>query len=693
MTFKSILLEATEYVDGASLAKAILRGQIAGISKKFFNGEEPDTEALDKFLKVVKTNFDKSLQNKAIVLLLNKTKTINNLKYVDNQIIDATKSYFDNINKEEAKKPEIKELFDKFEEVNLTDPFNQDFENKINELFEDSMEMKSNDEYEVIYPTDEDGWEIVSPKTFGAAKYLSSFKGVGKAFWCTAAHAYQFRNYTENNNKLYIIRNLKKKIFYQMDWGYQNDWLEPSFQNFYNRSVTVKEVLDTIPTKVLNAIKNEDNAPIGNFIKKAENYFDTKNFIDKDWSYEKLSPQQFKVICSEYNVDFYFFNAETEYAKDFLKKDSNNNKFFLVKNNKFFLVKNNKFNKMFLFCFPTKDYNDDSEKIFLYELYKDENGYKRSVELRKNDILKNKIFKNIKDKFFSKKELEKPDYTNYSVKNAKIYLIRNTAAFTKVLPDDIYNMLFKYKKYKKDYYNNDSYYESHQRIISNLFEHETKFPILYIEKNTPQEDCLIIFLRNFNEIKNVSINYRSINFLSKTKTYYYLQDNNLLNFMKKNFFSYYKMITADFTDKKYYERERKERKYDTFFVPLIYKNKAFYYFDSENKIIEFYRRYKNKYKFEIIDGNNGKKLLIFNSLMVVENNTIKRVYLYNLSEEEKEAVEDAFNYNKKAYFFDRTFAIDIKKIDEKKAEKDYKELKDYTKETLKNLKANIKDEE
>lgn len=59
MSIKSILLEATEYADGTSLVKAILRGQVVGISKRFFNSEEPDTKILDKFLQIVKTNFDK----------------------------------------------------------------------------------------------------------------------------------------------------------------------------------------------------------------------------------------------------------------------------------------------------------------------------------------------------------------------------------------------------------------------------------------------------------------------------------------------------------------------------------------------------------------------------------------------------------------------------------------------------------
>ena len=45
--------------------------------------------------------------------------------------------------------------------------------------------------------------------TLSAFKYLASVKGVGKAFWCTSAHAYHFKRYTENNNKLYIIRNVK----------------------------------------------------------------------------------------------------------------------------------------------------------------------------------------------------------------------------------------------------------------------------------------------------------------------------------------------------------------------------------------------------------------------------------------------------------------------------------------------------
>ena len=136
------------------------------------------------------------------------------------------------------------QLFDKFEEVNLTDSFNKTFENEINKIFEDYAEMKSDDEYEVIYPTDSDGWEVVVPKTFGAAKYLSSFKGIGKAYWCTASHAESFKKYTKNDNKLYIIRNVKKSILYQMDWGYQYKWTEPSFQNFHNKQISVNTAIE-----------------------------------------------------------------------------------------------------------------------------------------------------------------------------------------------------------------------------------------------------------------------------------------------------------------------------------------------------------------------------------------------------------------------------------------------------------------
>jgi hypothetical protein len=65
---------------------------------------------------------------------------------------------------------------------------------------------------------------------------------VGKAYWCTAAHAANFKDYTKNNNKLYIIRNLKKKKFYKMDWGYRyND------ENF--RRVTADSLLITLMLK------------------------------------------------------------------------------------------------------------------------------------------------------------------------------------------------------------------------------------------------------------------------------------------------------------------------------------------------------------------------------------------------------------------------------------------------------------
>ena len=649
MNTKSILLEATEYVDGASLAKAILRGQIAGISKKFFNGEEPDTKVFDKFLQIVKNNFDKPLQNRAIVLLLNKTKTINDLRYVDNQIINATKTYFDNVNKEEAKKPEVKELFDKFEEVNLTDPFNQDFENKINELFEDSTEMKSNDEYEVIYPTDEDGWEVVSPKTFGAAKYLSSFKGVGKAFWCTSAHAYQFRNYTQNGNKLYIIRNIKKGIFYQMDWGYQNKWANPSFQNFHNKSINVKEVFNTIPTKVLESIKNKDNETVAELIKKANDI--TKEHpeekqIDK-WKYKLLTKNEFLKLVKKYKINIFLKNLYTNYyAKEALSKEvSDKEEIF---KNKFILLENK--SKKYLFISTKLGVIINGEEIYfpLLELKKDDTY---SIA-DKNAIAEAKsIPDKVKKYIYTKHEIEKPNYTSYSISGYKIYLIRNTAGLRKILTDKQYNRLkLNYNVAK----NNTTLLK---KISTKFFETNKKFRLLFIS-NKKNNDTIIINLNNINNSLYIENNF-GFEKLDLNDILKFIKENkNLYNFINEKFPFIIREI--DNSKKETTSGLINDLKKYTFKPLFTVDNKKFFFLNGASFFkydhsgpLSFYHKFKDKFDFSNLVKNN---VLTITPVVYVENNKV-----YNLGKQTFEKyidlLKEAFKYfiTDESYFYNKLY--------------------------------------
>ena len=632
MNTKLILLEATEYTDGTSLAKAILRGQIAGVSKKFFNGEEPNTEALDKFLQIVKTNFDKPLQNKVIVLLLNKAKTIDNLKHIDNQIIDATKTYFSNINKEEAKKPEVKELFNKFEEAGLTDSFNQEFENKINKIFADFAEMKSADEYEVIYPTDKDGWEVAVPKTFGAAKYLASIKGVGKAFWCTAAHEYHFKDYTENGNKLYIIRNVKKGILYQMDWGYQDkNWQSPSFQNFNNESITIKEAKENIPKKVLQAIKNKDGESVAELLKKSDDIIEGKpeeKQIDK-WKYKLLTKTEFLKLIKKYKIDIDLNSLYiTGYAREVLKKeDANKIKCILLENG----------DKKYLFIL-TKEIITINLRIVnfpLFELKKD-----GTYDIVGKDVLADakNIPDEIKEYIYTKHEIEKPDYTDYSTEDYNIYLIRNTAGLRKILSNEEYNKIKHNLSLSKK--QSDIYIE---KVITKIFKTNKKFRLLFISNKKEYKKTLIINLNNIEnslrlESFNLHFNSTNLNYING----FISKDKILYNFINEKFPSVIREIEKNKKDStaKYIQDLKTNFIFKSF---LTIDNKKFFAFSEYGPLglSYFYDKFKNKYDFSNIKNSN---IIKATPIIYVENNKI-----YNLDKQTYEKYKVLINKNLPEY--------------------------------------------
>jgi len=631
---KSILLEATEYTDGASLAKAILRGQIAGISKKFFNGEEPNTEALDKFLQTIKANFNKPLQNKVIVLLLNKAKIIDNLKHIDNQIIDATKSYFDNINKEEAKKPEVKELFDKFEEANLTDSFNKTFENEINKIFEDYAEMKSDDEYEVIYPTDSDGWEVVVPKTFGAAKYLSSFKGIGKAYWCTASHAESFKKYTKNDNKLYIIRNVKKSILYQMDWGYQYKWTEPSFQNFHNKQISVNTAIEKIPEKVLDAIKNRDGISAKEFLMKYKNTLEkngeNKTIVD-GWNYKELSPKEFLEIVKKYHINISYNKIVKPDISDALKDYG-----IRTEKNKYIFLANGERNFLYIYSLETLYTKQNNEIDYpLYELIKDDTGYK-SKKLDSTFFMNKEIPVKIKKIFFKNKELEKPNYKvfDYIKKGNRtktnVYELKNPAAL-KFVSGKMYNWLkVRLEEFEKA--KNSSGHKKEEIELYKLFNSKRPFSALYCSKKQAYNNSFEFLLVNSDEpfmVIDNRFNHPFKIISDKREIGINLSIAVDKSFIKDNFPSLYNRLFNDqYNSNVETLKKAKDYKNEYFLTPFFVKDdEKYYYLEWEKEASYFYDKFKDKYHFK----SDGDKIILNNIVKVDKNKNV-----INVSKEEAE---------------------------------------------------------
>ena len=628
MSIKSILLEATEYADGTSLVKAILRGQVVGISKRFFNSEEPDTKILDKFLQIVKTNFDKLLQNKAIVLLLNKAKYIDNLQYIDNQIIDATKTYFNNINKSKAKEPEVKKLFDKFEEVDLTDSFNQEFENRINRLFIDMAKMKSNDEYEVIYPTDEEGWEVVVPKTFAAAKSLSSIKGLGKAYWCTSASSFNFNDYTRKNNKLYMIRNVKKKILYQMDWGYAYEYesdISPSFKNFRDKSVSINEVLKNIPLRVLSSIKNKKGVSVVDLLDKFKNEKGEEKQLDTVWKYEELSKKQFLDLIEQYHININVINSSNKAININLETVlSDKNYKNLIK---FFLLKNG--NKKFLYIDSKEEIYDKKKRKILFPIYElKENG--KVIKHDKNFIAKENLPEVLKGKIFNPKELEKPifreikEVKDYLVSSntVKLYEIKNLAGIRTLVSSNLYSFL------KKQIESVNPLAPSQNSTLNSLYKiFNSKRPMVALYFKVINKSSINEFLL-FNT-ENPFFIYKyydryEMEELQKKERFTVIASTLKKEIDPEFFKKYYQSLYNRLFNKEYnlnYNNRQDTELYKMLYIvqPRFIKNgNKFYYLPNIKQKIYFCDKYKDIYKIK----RDGKYFVLGDFIVVDKNNKV-----------------------------------------------------------------------
>jgi len=281
MNFKTLLLEAVDTSTPETLYKAIERGQVPGVSlKKILSSEVSsrighDTKKelmsslyylIEKVQKSVPEN-RKALINPIVLLILKRSN--NNFKILSNldkyfESIDPYLSYFLNKDKQEAKTTH-KQLFDDFANSELNIAKDRKFEQEANKIFAAKSQIKDyGKEVEVIYPEDSEGWEVVSPKTFAAASKLACH-GNSKARWCTSANESMFRNYTVNNNKLFIIRNNKTGTMFQMDFGekYNESYNSPNFKNKDDKSTTLNKLLENdVPLEVFKSIKNKSGKSV-----------------------------------------------------------------------------------------------------------------------------------------------------------------------------------------------------------------------------------------------------------------------------------------------------------------------------------------------------------------------------------------------------------------------------------------------
>lgn len=339
MNIEQILFEASDFTSGKNIIKSIKEGN-TGISPKFFDGMSRTDEAniILKFYQIIEScktsNIDRT---KAIKLILRKAKNYKNfIQYYDN--FDPYISYFKNKDKKEAKE-KYKDLFNNFVNGDLKD--DHEFEKKVNGIFAEKTNIKdTTKEVSFIYPKDENGWEMLIPKTFAASCKYSTTKE-GKTRWCTAASKHHF-DYYNNKAPLYIIRNYDKDIAYQLFFTEVYDKITDNpdprliiqFMDRYDTVPSVKtfsNLLKIIPEKLLEKIKirNKTFVDVKNKINKEE-----EKAIPKKYRKNPIKPFKTETINKWYKESYNINSQET--LRKFASGMDFNNENIVEKLEKFF---------------------------------------------------------------------------------------------------------------------------------------------------------------------------------------------------------------------------------------------------------------------------------------------------------------------------------------------------------------------
>lgn len=266
--YKSLLTEAVDLTTPDTILRAIERGQIIGVSKSTFLSGSTSTDSVKATLSTLISVLNDSVSagdfNKYMMLFFQKAKTAKVLSYFDerglNEIVDGFKSYFGNINKKEVKeKEEIKQKFDSFSKEALSIEKVKEFEQWANKSFVDKAKMKSGDA-QIIY--NKDGWQVIVPKTFAAAKEYACMNN-RKAQWCTSASSSHYDYYTnDGTDNIYIIRSEKRDKMFQMDFG-NKDKKMPNFKNESDGTATIPELKKAgVPDDLLTFLKNKEGKSI-----------------------------------------------------------------------------------------------------------------------------------------------------------------------------------------------------------------------------------------------------------------------------------------------------------------------------------------------------------------------------------------------------------------------------------------------
>lgn len=455
MSIKSILLtEAVDLSTADSLIKAIQKGNTGVKPSEFLNGyenTEKNKATIEKVLLKIKDVLPANQYNAGILLFLKKISA--KFKKLKDALVsietvglgdwaDSLLAYFSHKDKRESKEdPTVKEKINEY----INGPFSRikdkEFEQFINKFYADRVSAKEANDITIVYGPDDDGWEIIIPNTYSAASKYACMNS-RKSEWCTAANPNHFKNYTKDNNKLYIIRSKAKDLMFQMDWGVNG---YPNFKNEKDNGA-LKAEIKAIPNEVLKKIINpKTNKSVFDYVneKNAPKKEDTKKGkIDKEWklveidlkprnaknqkkyifdiltgSHRQLRPKPKYFTASKHVEDLLLAKKEQD-VRAYNISNSNITFIFINSNDYFYGMNNN------------SSYN--------YPLFKIENGItkivRRAVLLNDKTIptkIKNIVFGNNEET--NTNIAEKPDFdlVEKYVDGSKLYRLKNGAALLK----------------------------------------------------------------------------------------------------------------------------------------------------------------------------------------------------------------------------------------------------------------------
>lgn len=326
---EELLLEAIDLSSSKTIIRAIERGQVSGVKKSLIAGGNKDY--MDGVLSDLSSGLSKLVStdkyNRYITHILSHVDSMFELgatiPYLED-IVESLNTYYNNVNKKEVK--EIPEIANKFNEF-ISLPIRELRSSLVRKEFDDFVQIKlahkvkmTDEDVTVVYK--KDGWEVVVPKTFSAAKRYACMNN-RKATWCTSASLDSWGIY--NNRKIYIIRNEKEDKMYQMDFGKKGEMMgTPSFNDGRNLKIKIDKVKEEIPEHVLKSIKREDGKTLHQLLfGDATEDRDEELTTDSNLSNREIVPfKTLKELQKElskfgYKVSFeYINNLDEEYASD-----------------------------------------------------------------------------------------------------------------------------------------------------------------------------------------------------------------------------------------------------------------------------------------------------------------------------------------------------------------------------------------